>query len=121
VWGPRRFAPPRLPDVAGLANPSVADPAKARRVMCQFMALVPQPCKADGCLSATPLPHAGKTAGQAFKRSQNDALKQRRAGRASCIARFCHRDMETVVRGCGGVVAITSDRRPAHCLAQAQR
>jgi hypothetical protein len=27
VWGPRRFQPPRLPDVAGPQSPSVADPA----------------------------------------------------------------------------------------------
>jgi hypothetical protein len=41
----------------------------------------------------------GKTAGTALKRSQNDALKKRRAGWANCIVRFCHRDMETVLIG----------------------
>jgi hypothetical protein len=30
VWGPRRFQPPRLPDVAGPQSPSVADPASSQ-------------------------------------------------------------------------------------------
>ncbi len=60
---------------------------------------------------------AGKTAGTTFKRNQNDALKKRRAVRANCIVRFCHRDMETVLIGVwwGSCHHIGSPPRPIAC------